>query len=460
MTEMSAPMEQSEANEPILLVEDDAGLQRQMRWTLEPHIATIAGTHADAVEKFELDGPFRIVLLDLGLPPDQDGATEGLKTLEAILALKPQTKVIVLSGNSDRANAVKAISMGAFDFIAKPIDTDILKIIIARAARMYQLEDENLVLKTRASSGIPGMIFGSAKMSHVARMIERVGQSDASVLILGESGTGKEVVACSLHEASSRRAAKLVAINCASIPENLLESELFGHERGAFTGAVKQTLGKFELANNGTIFLDEIGDMPLSLQAKLLRFLQERQFERVGGRASIKVNVRVVSATNKDIGKLAKEGVFREDLFYRLNEVSIHLPPLREREGDTLLLARHFLDIFGRANGRNLRGFSDDAVVAMSNYRWPGNVRELESRIKRAVIMVDGPIVTALDLELETPEPSEERSLNLRKQTERLERVLLQEALTVAQGNISKAAKLLGVSRPHLYSLKKQHGQD
>jgi two-component system, NtrC family, response regulator len=460
MTEMSVSTEASVTSEPILLVEDDAGLQRQMRWALEPHIATIAGARAQAVQKFTAAGPFRIVLLDLGLPPDQDGASEGLKTLEAILALKSQTKVIVLSGNSDRANAVKAVSMGAFDFIAKPADTDILKIIIARAVRMYQLEDENLVLKARAGSGIPGMIFGSSQMSHVARMIERVGQSDASVLILGESGTGKEVVARSLHEASPRRAGKSVAINCASIPENLLESELFGHERGAFTGAVKQTIGKFELANNGTIFLDEIGDMPLALQAKLLRFLQERQFERVGGRASIKVNVRVISATNKDIGKLAKEGAFREDLFYRLNEVCIQLPPLREREGDTLLLARHFLDIFGRANSRNLRGFSDDAVAAMANYPWPGNVRELESRIKRAVIMVDGPIVTAKDLELETAEPSEERSLNLRKQTERLERMLLQEALTVSQGNISKAAKLLGISRPHLYNLKKLHGQD
>jgi two-component system NtrC family response regulator len=440
--------------EPILLVEDDPGLQRQMKWALAPYVATVAGTRAEALRQFKSNGGFRIILLDLGLPPDQDGASEGLKTLEDILASSPRTKVIVVSGNADRANAVKAVGKGAFDFIQKPVDIDILKLVVDRAARMHALEEENRALRETANLSLPGLVYGSPQMGKVKRMIERLGPAEVSVLITGESGTGKEVVAHGLHDVSNRRSGKFVAINCASIPENLLESELFGHERGAFTGAVKQTPGKFEIADNGTLFLDEIGDMPMPLQAKLLRFLQERQFERIGGRATISVNVRVVSATNKHLENYVAEGKFREDLYYRLNEVRIELPPLRERESDAVVLAHHFFNIYNRTNHRNLRGLSDDAVAAIGAHGWPGNVRELENRLKRAVVMSEGPMVTAADLDLAQAEV-EPRSLNLKIETEKLERALLNEALAVSQGNISKAAKLLGISRPHLYNLKK-----
>lgn len=440
--------------EDILLVEDDPGLQRQMKWALAPHTATVVGTRADALKQFKAHSGFRIVLLDLGLPPDRDGASEGLKALEEILAIRPRTKVIVVSGNADRVNAVKAVGKGAYDFIQKPIDIDILKLVVDRAARMHALEEENQTLRETANLGLPGLVFGSTQMAKVKRMIERLGPAEVSVLITGESGTGKEVVARGLHDVSHRRSSKFVAINCASIPENLLESELFGHERGAFTGAVKQTPGKFELADNGTLFLDEIGDMPLPLQAKLLRFLQERQFERIGGRTTISVNVRVISATNKNLESCVAEGKFREDLYYRLNEVRIELPPLRERERDAVVLAHHFLNVYNRANHRNLRGFSDGALAAIAAYHWPGNVRELESRLKRAVVMSEGPLITEADLDL-AKTATEPRSLNLKLETEKLERALLNEALAISQGNISKAAKLLGISRPHLYNLRR-----
>ncbi|HTO41665.1 MAG TPA: PEP-CTERM-box response regulator transcription factor [Rhizomicrobium sp.] len=440
--------------EPILLVEDDPGLQRQMKWALAPHTATIAGSRAEALRHFKTSGAFRICLLDLGLPPDPDGATEGLKTLEEILIAAPRTKVIVVSGNADRTNAVKAVGKGAFDFIQKPIDIDVLKLVIDRALRMHELEDENRALRETVNLNLPGLIFGSSQMAKVKRLIERLGPAEVSVLITGESGTGKEVVARGLHDVSTRRTGKFIAINCASIPENLLESELFGHERGAFTGAIKQTPGKFELADNGTLFLDEIGDMPMPLQAKLLRFLQERQFERVGGRTTISVNVRVVSATNKNLENYVAEAKFREDLYYRLNEVRIELPPLRDRESDAVVLAHHFFNIYNRANHRNLRGLSEEAVSAIAEFAWPGNVRELENRLKRAVVMSEGPMVTAIDLDLAEAQ-TESRSLNLKIETEKLERALLNEALAISQGNISKAAKLLGISRPHLYNLKR-----
>jgi two-component system NtrC family response regulator len=455
---MSSTAQKSEpemgVGERILLVEDDPGLQRQMKWALAPYDATVVDSRSEALRQFRSAGGFRIVLLDLGLPPDRDGASEGLKTLEELLAAAPQTKVIVVSGNADRTNAVKAVSKGAFDFISKPIDIDVLKLIIDRAVRMYDLEEENRALREVSNLNLPGLVYGSEPMAKVRRMIERVGPTEVSVVILGESGTGKEVVANGLHDVSNRRAGKFVAINCASIPENLLESELFGHERGAFTGAVKQTPGKFEVADKGTLFLDEIGDMPMALQAKLLRFLQSRQFERIGGRATITVDVRVISATNKQLDELVADGRFREDLYYRLNEVRIDLPPLRDRESDSVVLAHHFFHIYNRANHRNLRGLSDDAISAIGSYRWPGNVRELENRMKRAVVMSEGPVITTVDLDLKQSE-AEPRSLNLKTETEKLERALLNEALAVSQGNISKAAKLLGISRPHLYNLKK-----
>jgi two-component system NtrC family response regulator len=456
MTELARDIQPSQAQH-VLLVEDDLGLRKQMQWALDPYVAIACEGRTEALRAFKAADNCRIAILDLGLPPDPDGASEGFKALDEILKVAPQTKVIVVSGNADRANAVKAVGMGAFDFIAKPVDIDVLKLIIDRAARMHTLEDENRFLREYTDLTLPGLVFGSPQMAKIQRMVERIGPAEVSVMVLGESGTGKEVVARALHECSARRGEKFIVINCASIPENLLESELFGYERGAFTGAVKQTLGKFEIANNGTLFLDEIGDMPLALQAKLLRFLQSRQFERVGGRATISVNVRVLSATNKPLEKLAAEGLFREDLYYRLNEVRIELPPLRERGADALLLAQYFLNLANRANSRNVRGFSEDARATISNYRWPGNVRELENRIKRAVVMADGTLITSADLDL-GEHTGLSRSLNLKLETEKLERVLLQEALAVSGGNVSQAAKLMGISRPHLYNLKRLRG--
>ncbi len=450
-------MEQKTVVEPksILLVEDDDGLRRQLEWALAPRPVLACANRVEAMKRFRLAENCHIAIIDLGLPPDRDGAGEGLALLSEILACEPRAKVIVVSGNDDRANAVKAAGLGAFDFIAKPVDVDLLTLIVTRAERMHALEEENFVLREYTKSATPGMICRSPQMLEVQRMIERLGPREVSVLIQGESGTGKEVVARLLHQSSPRRNEKFIAINCASIPENLLESELFGHERGAFTGAFKQTPGKFELANNGTLFLDEIGDMPLLLQAKLLRFLQSREMERVGGRATIRINVRVISATNQRLEQLVAEQRFREDLYYRLNEVCISLPPLHMREGDQTILAHHFLNLCNKANGRAIRGFSPDALAAIASHSWPGNVRELENRVKRAVVMADGALITAADLDLPGGK-QQTRSLNLRAETEKLERMLLEEALAISGGNISQAAKLMGVSRPYVYNLKRQ----
>jgi two-component system NtrC family response regulator len=385
------------------------------------------------------------------LPPDENGASEGLQALDEILSAAPSTKIIVASGNVERANAVRAVAKGAFDFITKPIDSEVLKLAIERAMRLYELEQENIQLRQLSDRGADGLIYGSSRMTEIAQMLDRVGPMDVSVLLIGETGTGKEVLARALHNLSPRKGHSFVAINCASIPENLLESELFGHEKGAFTGAVKRTHGKFELADRGTLFLDEIGDMPLPLQAKLLRFLQERRLERVGGRDSISVDVRLVSATNQNLQKLIDEGKFRQDLYYRINDVRIELPALRDRESDTIVLAQHFLNKFNNIFSRQTVGFTEDALDAICRHSWPGNVRELENRVKRAVIMADKRI-TAVDLDLEKV-AGEKRDFNLRKQIENLEKRLVTEALAYTDGNISKAAKLLGISRPHLYSL-------
>ena len=439
----------------ILLVEDDAGLRRQMQWALNPYETAPAGTAHEALKQFETGIP--IVILDLGLPPDRDGASEGLKVLDAILNQAPETKVIIVSGNADRAVALSAVERGAFDFVSKPIEIDTLKLIVERAMRMYQLEEENRVLRASNDEHLPGIVYTSSAMEGIARTIERVARTDASVMILGESGTGKELVASALHKLSARRSAKLMAINCASIPENLLESELFGHERGAFTGAIKQTLGKFEIADKGTLFLDEIGDMPLALQAKVLRFLQSREFERVGGRQALRVDVRVISATNRPLSKLVAEGKFREDLYYRLNEIPIEIPPLRSREGDVVILAQHFRNFYNRELSRNVRGFNEDALAALLEYSWPGNVRELENRIKRAVIMADGSLITPQDLEFSSG--AKPRNLNLRDHVQQLEDALLKEALAAGEGNVSKAARLMGISRQQFYNMLSAHKQ-
>jgi two-component system NtrC family response regulator len=437
----------------ILLVEDDIGLQKQIKWSLDDYEILIAGDRESALAHIRRFEP-AVVLLDLGLPPDPDGATEGLAALQQILQLSPVSKIIVITGNQDRGNAIQAISLGAFDFYHKPFEEQILKIVIARAFRVYELEQENrsLMLRTR-SEPLQGLITSDPAMLRVCRTIEKVAPSDASVLLLGESGTGKEVLARGLHELSPRNKEKFVAINCAAIPDNLLESELFGYEKGAFTGASKQTVGKIEYAHRGTLFLDEIGDLPMALQAKLLRFLQERVIERLGGRGEIPVDVRVVAATHQNLAERIKTGQFREDLFYRLSEISVHIPPLRERQGDCSLLAHAFLERLAQTQGRVLRGFSQEALQAIEGHRWPGNVREMENTIKRAVIMSDGPKVSLADLGLASHDMVENEPLNLRQVREEAERSAVVKALARCNGSVAQAAELLGISRPTLYDL-------
>ena len=398
-----------------------------------------------------------VVTLDLGLPPDVDGASEGLAALEEILSANPYAKVIVVTGNEDRKNAVRAIGLGAYDFYLKPIDAEVLCLIIDRAFHLSDLELENQRL-VRGETGAPlrGVITPSPEMVKICQVVEKVAPSNVSVLLLGESGTGKELLARALHEMGQRSAKRFVAINCAAIPVNLLESELFGYERGAFTGAVKQTKEKIELADGGTLFLDEIGDLPLSLQVKLLRFLQERVLERIGGRQEIPVNVRVVCATHQDLPELIQKGSFREDLYYRLSELVVKIPPLRDRDDDSVLLARNFLSKFSREQNRSIRGLSNDAIASIEQHSWPGNVRELENRMKRAVIMCEGNRLNAKDLDLAPAEVKSE-PVNLKIVRELAERHALRRALAQSDTNISRAAKLLGVSRPTLYNLLRYH---
>jgi two-component system NtrC family response regulator len=439
----------------LLLVEDDPGLQSQLRWALDGYEVEVAGDRASAVARFREEPP-PVVVLDLGLPPDPDGATEGLQCLRELLAIAPETKVIISSGNENRANAVEAIASGAYDFYAKPVDIDVLTLIIRRALHVYDLEAESRQRQTVSTTPLAGLITSDSGMLKVCRAIEKVAPTGVSILLLGESGTGKDVLAKAIHQLSPRATRPYVAINCAAIPENLLESELFGHEKGAFTGAIKQTLGKIEVANRGTFFLDEIGDLPLSLQAKLLRFLQDRVIERVGGRQQIPVDVRIISATNKNIPDLIREGRFREDLFYRLNEVRIDIPPLRDRHGDVVLLINYFIGEYNRQHGRSIKGLAPDAVEAVLGHPWPGNVREIENRVKRAVIMADGRLLTAADLDFAAADDARSGEFDLREARERAERSVIQRALLKEQGNISKAARLLGISRPTLYELMKQ----
>lgn len=447
----------SEKVAKILLVEDDVGLQKQIQWSLEGYEVLTAADRESALAQLRRHEP-AVVLLDLGLPPDADGATEGLTALQQTLALAPATKVIVVTGNQDRANAVRAISQGAFDFHHKPFDEQILKIIIERALRVYELEQENRALAMRQrAEPLQGLISADPEMLKVCRTIEKVAASEVSVLLLGESGTGKELLARGLHELSPRAKKRFVAINCAAIPENLLESELFGYEKGAFTGAAKQTIGKIEYAHGGTLFLDEIGDLPLSLQAKLLRFLQERVIERLGGRGEIPVDVRVVAATHQNLSEHIKTGRFREDLYYRLSEISVRIPPLRDRQGDKGLLAHAFLEKFAQMNGRALRGFTPEALAAIEAHPWPGNVREIENTMKRAVIMAEAGQITVADLGLPTTEVRE-ASLNLRQVRDAAERNAVIKALARANGNMAQAADLLGVSRPTLYDLLSRLG--
>jgi two-component system, NtrC family, response regulator len=443
----------SKNGEMLLIVEDDAGLQKQMRWSFDGYETVAAGDRESALAQLRRHEP-AVVTLDLGLPPDADGASEGLATLGQILALMPQTKVIVVTGNQDRANAVKAVGLGAYDFCQKPFDPEILGMIVQRAFRLHALQQENLRLLQTRDSPIQGIVSADPAMIKMCRSVERVAPADVTVLLQGESGTGKEVLARALHQMSPRSPKKFVAINCAAIPENLLESELFGYEKGAFTGANKQTRGKIEFAEGGTFFLDEVGDLPLPLQAKMLRFLQERVVERIGGREEIPVDVRIVCATHQDLKKLIEEGRFREDLYYRLSEIVITIPPLRDRFGDAVLLAQALLHKFSLQQGRTILGFKPDALEAIEAYAWPGNVREMENYVKRAVIMTEGPQIGVDDLGL----PAAVREpFNLRQVRDEAERKAIVKVLSRVEGNMARASELLGISRPTLYDLINRH---
>ncbi len=444
--------------QPLLVVEDDLALQKQIKWSLDGYESVTANDRESAMAQLRRHAP-AVVTMDLGLPPDADSVSEGFKLLEQMLAAAPDTKVIVLTGQNGQANALKAVAMGAYDFLAKPFEPEVLNLCVERAFRMHELQAENKRLQAlQAPDAIAGLITRDPQMLRVCRTIEKVANTNASVMLLGESGTGKEVLARGLHQQSNRSGGSFVAINCAAIPENLLESELFGYEKGAFTGAAKTTTGKIETAHGGTLMLDEIGDMPLPLQAKLLRFLQERVVERVGGRQGIPVDVRVVCATHQNLAQCIKDGRFREDLYYRLAEIVIEIPPLRSRVGDAALLAHAFVRRFAQVHGRSLT-LADDALRAIESHAWPGNIRELENRIKRATIMADGNQITALDVGFADADNAEgDRSLDLRVAREAAEHRAVLAALARTDGVVAKAADLLGVSRPTLYDLMHRMG--
>lgn len=447
----------TDAKQKLLIVEDDLGLQKQLKWSYEDFEVFCASTREEALNLLRSEEP-DVVTLDLGLPPDPDGVTEGFATLDEMLKLKPDTKIIVASGHGARESALRAISAGAWDFYQKPVDIDELHLIVRRAFHVRELELQNAKLQSVDAAGetlLGSILTASPEMLKVARTIERVANTGVSVMLLGASGTGKELLARGLHKASERAGKPFVAINCGAIPENLLESELFGHEKGAFTGAVKTTEGKIELADGGTLFLDEVGDIPLPLQVKLLRFLQERVVERIGGRKTIPVDVRIVCATHRNLNQMIADQTFRDDLYYRLAEITVNIPALTERTGDSVLLAKHFLHRFAKEMNPSVKGFSQAALTAIDQWAWPGNVRELENRIKRAVIMADGKFVTADDLEF--GEDSDELLLNLKAAREQADRKAIKRAIARTEGNISGAAKLLGISRPTLYDLLKQY---
>ena len=448
----------TEKAQSLLIVEDDPALQKQIRWSLDRFECFLASDRESALVQLRRHAP-AVVTMDLGLPPDADSVTEGFKLLELMLAAEPDTKVIVLTGQNDQSHALQAVAMGAFDFLAKPFEPEVLNISVERAFRMHALQAENRRLRAMAlPDGLSKLITRDPGMLGICRTIEKVANANVTVLLLGESGTGKEVLARGLHQQSQRKDSKFVAINCAAIPENLLESELFGYEKGAFTGAAKTTPGKIETAHNGTLMLDEIGDLPLPLQSKLLRFLQERVIERVGGRQEIAVNVRIVCATHQNLRQLIEAGRFREDLYYRLAEIEVQIPPLRDRVGDASLLAHAFMHQFGKENGRTGLSLAEDALRAIECHRWPGNIRELENCIKRAAIMADGNQITARDLGLAPAAEHADEVLDLRTVRERAEQRAVIAALARSNGNIARAADLLGTSRPTLYDLMHRLG--
>ena len=444
--------ERKKPEKTLLIVEDDQGLQTQLKWHFSGHEVISADDREQAIAALRMYEP-QVVLQDLGLPPDEDGVSEGFRCMEEILELKPDAKVIVITGAEDTDNAIRAVSKGAYDFYQKPIRTEILDLIVSRAFQMARLEEGIRKARDTISSDIGGLITSNPAMISVCRKVEKIAKSDVTCLLLGESGTGKELLARAVHDLSERKKAPFIPINCAAIPESLIENELFGHERGAFTGADKLVQGKFEVAQKGTIFLDELGDMPLAAQSRLLRFLQERTIERVGGREEIVLDVRVVCATNKDLEQMVQNGEFREDLYYRVSELEVLIPPLRERGGDKILLARHFLGFFSSGNDRDVLDFSEDAIAAIDAYTWPGNVRELENKVKQAIVLGEGKMISSKDLGLRDDKSLQ---LNLRQVREAAEKQAINQSLIVASGNVSSAAKMLGISRPTLYDLMKK----
>ena len=446
----------SEDVHTLLIVEDDAGLQKQLRWSFEDYAVVQATDKPAALAALRRHEP-AVVLQDLGLPPAPAGTREGFAALSEILHQAPHTKVIVITGNGDKDNALRAIGLGAYDFCPKPLDVDVLRIIVARAFRMHELEKENRTLRSQPDTPMEGIIANSDSMLKICRLVEKLSVTNATILLLGETGTGKELFARALHRLSPRHAGPFIAINCAAIPDTLLESELFGYEKGAYTGASKQTKGKLELAHGGTLLLDEIGDMPLALQAKMLRFLQERVLERVGGREEISVDVRIVCATHQDIQAFIPQGRFREDLYYRISEVVLKIPPLRERSGDVMLLARHFFEQAIKRHGRPLQGFTPAALQAIEANVWRGNVRELENTINSAVIVADGQQITPKDLGLE-PVDGQAEIITLRQARMAAEKHAIQQALARTNGKLAQVADILGITRPTLYDLMEKLG--
>jgi two-component system NtrC family response regulator len=432
-----------------------------MRWCFSEDLeVAVASDRDSALTALRRDEP-DVVTLDLGLPPDPGGATEGFSLLEEILRLAPMTKVIVVTGREDKENSVKAIGMGASDFYQKPLDADILTFVVNRAFRLAELEKENRDLSRQGNgANIKGIVAASPQMLTICRTLEKVAPTDVTTLITGETGTGKELLARAIHDLSHRACKPFAAINCAAIPENLLESELFGFEKGSFTGATQTKKGKIENANGGTLFLDEIGDMPMALQAKLLRFLQERVVDRVGSVNPVPVDVRVVCATHRDVRQLIDSGEFREDLYYRISEITLDVPAVRERDGDALVIAQSLLKSLGKQMDRPNLAFTEDAINAINGYSWPGNVREMINKVKRATIMADGKRVTAEDLELPISESKSDTQLNLRQVREVAERQAIIQALRTCNFNMAQASRLLGVTRPTLYNLTDKYRID
>lgn len=447
----------AKSDEPLLVVENDADLCNQLRRCLRGYRVLSANGPAEATETMRAVEP-PVVLFDLGLPAGRGGAEQGGAALGEMLRRWPRAKVVVIAAGDEREYALKAVDDGAYDFCEKPLEIDAVRQVVARARKLYQIEEENRRLVRASLTPLPGIIATSPAMLEVCRLIERLARVSATVLLLGESGTGKEVLARALHALGPRADRRFVAINCASIPESLLESELFGYERGAFTGAIRRNTGRIEYADGGTLFLDEVADLPLPLQGKLLRFLQERVVERLGGRGEIPVDVRVVAATHDDLEAMIAAGTFREDLYYRLCEISVRIPPLRERSGDAALLAHTLLRQYARSDGRAVTGFTVDALAAIDAYAWPGNVRELENVVRRAVILAEDREVSASHLGLDAADDGAGRPLRLRDARNEAERATVARALGLANGNIVRAAELLGVSRPTVYALLNKFG--